>query len=78
MATGDVMRVRAVTVEPQDSVRLAVLRMLEEGVGSVAVCEQSHAKAVAARDCGVAGVGRTRLRVSLFRYEDDFGCPGES
>ena len=39
MPTGDVMRVRAVTVEPQDSVRLAVLRMLEEGVGSVAVCE---------------------------------------
>ena len=39
MPTGDVMRVRAVTVEPQESVRLAVLRMLEEGVGSVAVCE---------------------------------------
>lgn len=42
MATGDVMRVRAVTVEPQDSVRLAVLRMLEEGVGSVAVCESGR------------------------------------
>ena len=33
------MRVRLVTVEPGDSVRLAVLRMLEEEVGSVAVCE---------------------------------------
>lgn len=39
MPTGDVMRVRAVTVEPGDSVRLAILRMLEEGVGSVAVCD---------------------------------------
>ena len=33
------MRVRLVTVEPKDSARLAVLRMLEEDVGSVAVCE---------------------------------------
>ncbi len=33
------MRVRLVTVEPGDSARLAVLRMLEEDVGSVAVCE---------------------------------------
>lgn len=33
------MRTRVVTVSPDDSARLAVLRMLEEGVGSVAVCE---------------------------------------
>ena len=39
MAIGDVMRVRVVTVEPNASVRTAVLRMLEEQVGSVAVCE---------------------------------------
>lgn len=39
MPSGDVMRVRLVTVEPGDSARLAVLRMLEEDVGSVAVCE---------------------------------------
>lgn len=39
MAIGDVMRTRVVTVEPGDSARLAVLRMLEESVGSVAVCE---------------------------------------
>jgi CBS domain-containing protein len=36
---GNVMRTRVVTVEPADSARLAVLRMLEEGVGSVAVCD---------------------------------------
>ncbi len=36
---GNVMRVRVVTVEPTDSARTAVLRMLEEQVGSVAVCE---------------------------------------
>jgi CBS domain-containing protein len=36
---GNVMRTRVVTVDPADSARLAVLRMLEEGVGSVAVCE---------------------------------------
>ena len=39
MAIGDVMRTRVVTVAPGDSARVAVLRMLEEGVGSVAVCE---------------------------------------
>jgi CBS domain-containing protein len=39
MAIGDVMRTRVVTVESSDSARLAVLRMLEEGVGSVAVCD---------------------------------------
>jgi CBS domain-containing protein len=33
------MRTRVVTVSTDDSVRLSVLRMLEEGVGSVAVCE---------------------------------------
>ena len=38
MAIGDVMRTRVVTVNTDDSARLAVLRMLEEGVGSVAVC----------------------------------------
>jgi CBS domain-containing protein len=39
MAIGDVMRTRVVTVNTGDSARLAVLRMLEEGVGSVAVCD---------------------------------------
>src|SRR5688500_1162641 len=39
MAIGDVMRTRVVTVEPTVTARLAVLRMLEESVGSVAVCE---------------------------------------
>jgi len=42
MAIGDVMRTRLVAVEPGDSARLAVLRMLEEGVGSVAVCERGR------------------------------------
>ena len=39
MAIGDVMRTRVVSVSADDSARLAVLRMLEEGVGAVAVCE---------------------------------------
>jgi CBS domain-containing protein len=39
MTIGDVMRTRVVAVETSDSARIAVLRMLEEGVGSVAVCE---------------------------------------
>jgi CBS domain-containing protein len=42
MAIGDVMRTRVVSVEPGDSARLAVLRMLEEQVGSVAVCEEGR------------------------------------
>ena len=33
------MRTRVVTVNTDDSARIAVLRMLEEGVGSVAVCD---------------------------------------
>jgi len=33
------MRTRVVAVNSDDSARLAVLRMLEEGVGSVAICE---------------------------------------
>lgn len=40
MAIADVMRTRVVSVETGDSARLAVLRMLEEEVGSVAVCEE--------------------------------------
>jgi CBS domain-containing protein len=39
MTIGDVMRTRVVAVATTDSARLAVLRMLEEGVGSVAVCD---------------------------------------
>ncbi len=38
MAIGDVMRTRVVAVNVEDSVRVAILRMLEEGVGAVAVC----------------------------------------
>jgi CBS domain-containing protein len=39
MAIADVMAFRVVTVKPDDAVSLAVARMLEEEVGSVAVCE---------------------------------------
>jgi CBS domain-containing protein len=35
----DVMSLRVVTVKPDDSVQLAIARMLEENVGSVAVCD---------------------------------------
>lgn len=39
MTIGDVMRTRVVAVETSDSARVAVLRMLEEEVGSVAICD---------------------------------------
>jgi CBS domain-containing protein len=39
VAVGDVMAFRVVRVSPDDPVRLAIARMLEENVGSVAVCE---------------------------------------
>ena len=42
MAIGDVMRIRVAAVGPDDTARTAVLRMLEEGVGSVAVCEEGR------------------------------------
>jgi CBS domain-containing protein len=38
----DVMNLRVVTVESHESAQVAVARMLEEGVGSVAVCEESR------------------------------------
>jgi CBS domain-containing protein len=59
MAIGDVMRTRVVTVNTDESVRLAVLRMLEEGVGSVAVCEGGRLVGIfTERDVlGLAGEG---------------------
>jgi CBS domain-containing protein len=39
VAIADVMTFRVVTVVPDDPVRLAIARMLEESIGSVAVCE---------------------------------------
>ena len=41
-AIADVMSLRVVSVKPDESVGLAIARMLEEGVGSVAVCEGSR------------------------------------
>ena len=38
---GDVMRLRVVSVRPDETVAVAVSRMLEENVGSIAVCEES-------------------------------------
>jgi CBS domain-containing protein len=39
MAVADVMAFRIVKVSPEDPVRVAIARMLEENVGSVAVCD---------------------------------------
>ena len=39
MPVADVMSIRTITVGPDATVRLAILRMLEENVGAVAVCE---------------------------------------
>jgi len=39
MAIGDVMRTRVVSVDAAETARVAVLRMLEESVGSIAVTE---------------------------------------
>jgi CBS domain-containing protein len=39
VAIADVMTFRVVTVSPDDRVRLAIARMLEENIGSVAVCD---------------------------------------
>jgi CBS domain-containing protein len=35
----DVMSLRLVAVKPEETVQMAIARMLEEGVGSVAVCD---------------------------------------
>jgi CBS domain-containing protein len=39
MRVGDVMSTRVVTVRPDEMVQLAIARMMEEGIGAVAVCE---------------------------------------
>ncbi len=38
----DVMRLRVVSVQPDESVQVAITRMLEENVGSVAVCDRDR------------------------------------
>ena len=38
----DVMSLRVLTVSPDETVQLAIARMLEENVGSVAVCEGNN------------------------------------
>ncbi len=38
----DVMRLRVVSVRPDESVQIAIVRMLEENVGSVAVCDRDR------------------------------------
>jgi CBS domain-containing protein len=42
MSTADVMNVRLVSVRPDDTAQAAVAKMLDSGVGSVVVCEQSR------------------------------------
>ena len=42
MAAIDAMTSRVVSVRPDDQVQIAIARMLEENVGSVAVCEESR------------------------------------
>jgi CBS domain-containing protein len=42
MAAADAMTSRVVSVSPEDQVQLAIARMLEENVGSVAVCEDNR------------------------------------
>jgi CBS domain-containing protein len=42
MATSDVMNLQVVSVGPAETAHAAVTRMIEGGVGSVVVCEQSR------------------------------------
>jgi CBS domain-containing protein len=42
MPIADVMSPRVVSVRPDESAQVAIMRMLEEDVGSVAVCEQGR------------------------------------
>ena len=39
VAVADAMTLRVVTVSPDETVQVAIARMLEENIGSVAVCE---------------------------------------
>ena len=39
MLVGSAMNVRVVTIRPEDTVQIAIARMMEEGIGSVVVCD---------------------------------------
>jgi CBS domain-containing protein len=39
MLVGSAMNVRVVSIRPEDTVQVAIARMMEEGIGSVVVCE---------------------------------------
>ena len=58
----DVMSLRVVSVRPDESVQLSIARMLEESVGSVAVCEGD-------RLVGIRDVMRTLVE-RLWREHD--------
>jgi CBS domain-containing protein len=42
MPVSDAMTVRVVSVDPRATVQEAIARMLEEGIGAVAVCDGAH------------------------------------
>ena len=42
MPIADVMSPRVVSIRPEETVQLAIARMLEENVGSIAVCEDER------------------------------------
>lgn len=65
----DVMSLRVLTVTPDETVQLAIARMLEENVGSVAVCEGNHLVGIfTERDvlrCYLAAGGRLFAEIPL-------------
>ena len=78
----DVMSLRLVSVSPDESVQVAIARMLEENVGSVAVCEESRLVGMfterdvlrlAGQDGGFAGtkVGDVMSRTLVTAAPDD-------
>ena len=42
MPIADLLSPRVVSVRPEETVRVAIARMLEEDIGSVAVCEEER------------------------------------
>jgi CBS domain-containing protein len=69
MPIADLMSVRLVSVAPDETVQAAIARMVEAGVGSVAVCEGSRLVGIfTERD--VLRLAGDRARLDELRVED--------
>jgi CBS domain-containing protein len=67
MSIADVMSPRVVSVRPDETVQVAIARMLEQDVGSVAVCEQERLVGIFTEADGGSDFGELKVRDVMTR-----------